>query len=76
MIRMTRAIQVDEQQQKHCFVCQSPDHFIRNCPKEKNVRRPLQPRGPPKTTTAAKAEVQAQTSPPTPLASPLKEEAQ
>ena len=76
MIRMARAIQVDEQQQKYCFVCQSPDHFVRNCPQAKNVRRPLQLRGPPKTTVAAKAKVQAQTSPPTPLASPLKEEAQ
>ena len=76
MIRMARAIQVDEQQQKCCFVCQSPDHFVRNCPQAKNVQRPLQLRGPPKTTAAAKAKVQAQTSPPTPLASPLKEEAQ
>ena len=75
-IRMARAIQVDEQQQKCCFVCQSPDHFVRNCPQAKNVRRPLQLRGPPKTTAAAKAKVQAQTSLPAPLASPLKEEAQ
>ena len=75
-IRMARAIQADEQQQKCCFVCQSPDHFARNCPQAKNVQRPLQPRGPPKTTAATKAKVQAQTSPPTPLASPLKEEAQ
>ena len=75
-IRITRAIQVDEQQQKRCFVCQSPNHFVRNCPQAKNVRRPLQLRGPPKTTVAAKAKVQAQTSLPTPLASPLKEEAQ
>ena len=75
-IRMARAIQVDEQQQKCCFVCQSPDHFVRNCPQAKNVRRPLQPRGPSKTTTAVKAKVQAQTSLPTPLASPPKEEAQ
>ena len=73
---MARAIQVDEQQQKRCFICQSPDHFVRNCPQAKNVRRPLQPREPPKTTAAAKAKVQAQTSPPAPLASPLKEEAQ
>ena len=75
-IRMARAIQVDEQQQKHCFVCQSPYHFVRSCPQAKNVGMPLQPRGPPKTTTAAKAKVQAQTSPPALLASPLKEEAQ
>ena len=37
MIRIARAIQVDEQQQKRCFVCQSPDHFVRNCPQAKNV---------------------------------------
>ena len=37
MIRMARAIQADEQQQKHCFVCQSPNHFARNCPQAKNV---------------------------------------
>ena len=58
MIRMARAIQVDEQQQKCCFVCQSPDHFVRNCPQAKNVLKPLQPRGPPKTTVAVKAKVQ------------------
>ena len=75
-IRMARAIQVDEQQQKCCFVCQSPNHFVRNCPQAKNVPGLLQPRGPPKTTTAAKAKVQAQTSLPAPLAFPLKEEAQ
>ena len=75
-IRMAKAIQADEQQQKCCFICQSPDHFARNCPQAKNVRRPLQPRGPAKTTTAAKAKVQAQTSLPALLASPLKEEAQ
>ena len=75
-IRMAKAIQADEQQQKRCFICQSPNHFARNCPIAKNVRRPLQLRGPPKTTVAAKAKVQAQTSPPTLLASPPKEEAQ
>ena len=75
-IRMARAIQVDEQQQKCCFICQSPDHFVRNCSQAKNVRRPLQLRGPPKTIMAVKAKVQAQTSLPAPLASPLKEEAQ
>ena len=40
-MRMARAIQVDEQQQKCCFVCQSPDHFVRNCLQAKNVWRPL-----------------------------------
>ena len=36
-IRMARAIQADEQQQKCFFVCQSPNHFARNCPQAKNV---------------------------------------
>ena len=36
-IRMAKAIQADEQQQKHCFICQSPNHFARNCPQAKNV---------------------------------------
>ena len=36
-IRMAKAIQADEQQQKHCFISQSPDHFARNCPQAKNV---------------------------------------
>ena len=76
MIRMAKALQADEQQQKCCFICQSPDHFARNCPRGKNVQRPLQLRGPPKTSVAAKAKAQAQTFPPTPLASPPKEEAQ
>ena len=75
-IRMARAIQVEEQQQKHCFICQIPDHFVRNYPQAKNVRRPLQPRGPPKTTMAVKVNVEAQTSLSTPLGSPPKEEAQ
>ena len=36
-IRMAKAIQADEQQQKHCFICQSPDYFARICPQAKNV---------------------------------------
>ena len=36
-IKMAKAIQADEQQQKCCFICQSPDHFARNCPQAKNV---------------------------------------
>ena len=73
---LTISIQADEQQQKRCFICQSSDHFARNYPQAKNVQRPLQLRGPPKTTAAAKPKVQAQTSPPTPMISPPKEEAQ
>ena len=36
MIRMAKAIQADERQQQHCFICQSPDHFARNYPQAKN----------------------------------------
>ena len=36
-IRMAKAIQADELQQKQCFICQSPDRFARNCPQAKNV---------------------------------------
>ena len=36
-IRMAKAIQADEWQQQHCFICQSPNHFVRNCPQAKNV---------------------------------------
>ena len=51
-VRMAQAIKADEAQQKKCFVCQSPDHFIRDCPVAKNGRRPLQLRGPPKNNPA------------------------
>ena len=40
-IRMAKAIQADEQQQKCCFISQSPNHFARNCPQAKNVQRSL-----------------------------------
>ena len=51
--RMARAIQADEQLKKCCFACQSPDHFIRDCPQTKNGRRPPQPRGPHKNNQAS-----------------------
>ena len=46
-IRMAQAIKDDEAKRKKCFVCQSPDHFIRDCPVAKNGRGPLQNWGPP-----------------------------
>ena len=76
MIRMAKAIQADKRQQQCCYICQSPDHFARSCLQAKNVRRPLQLRGPPKTTTATNAKAQAQVSLPAQQASPPKEEAQ
>ena len=51
--RVAQAIQADEQLKKHCFACQSPDHFIRDCPQAKNGQRPLQPRGPQKNNLAS-----------------------
>ena len=51
-VRMAQAIKADEAQRKKCFICQSPDHFIRDCPVAKNGRRPLQPRGPLKNNPA------------------------
>ena len=51
-VRMAQAIKDDEAKRKKCFVCQSPDHFIRDCPVAKNGRGPLQPRGPPKNKLA------------------------
>ena len=51
--RVAQAIQADEQLKKRCFACQSPDHFIRDCPQAKNGQRPLQLSGPPKNNLAS-----------------------
>ena len=66
--RVARAIQADEQLKKRCFACQSPDHFIRDCPQAKNGRRPLQLRGPPKNNPASvSGKEKTLSSMPTPL---------
>ena len=39
-VKMANAIQANEQFKKHCFECNSPDHFIKDCPQAKNGRRP------------------------------------
>ena len=71
-VRMARAIQADEQLKKHCFTCQSPDHFIRDCPQAKNGQRPPQLRRPPKNNPAsAIGKAKTQLSMPT-LQEPLK----
>ena len=62
-VRMAQAIQADEQLCKRCFACQSPDHFIRDCPQAKNVKQPLKPKGPHKNKSAPVA-AKAQASPP------------
>ena len=49
-VRMARALQAEEQCQRCCFLCQSPDHLMRDCPTAKNGQRPLKSRGPPKAS--------------------------
>ena len=39
-VKMANAIQANEQFKKHCFECNIPDHFIKDCPQAKNGRRP------------------------------------
>ena len=40
-VKMANAIQANEQFKKRCFECNSPDHFIKDCPQAKNGQRPL-----------------------------------
>ena len=69
-------MQAEEKRLRCCFLCQSPDHLMRDCPTAKNRQRPLKPRGPAKNKSArvdakakAKAKTKAKTpSPPAPLA--------
>ena len=35
-VKMANTIQANEQFKKHCFECNSPDHFIKDCPQTKN----------------------------------------
>ena len=71
-VRLVQAMQAEEKWLRRCFLCQSPDHLMRNCPTSKNGQRPLKPRGPPKNKSAkveAKTKTKAKTpSPPAPLA--------
>ena len=53
MMKMVQAIKAEEEKRKKCFACQSPDHFIRDCPVAKNGRGPPQPREPPKKQTSS-----------------------
>ena len=54
-MKMAQAIKAEEEKQKKCFACQSPDHFIRDCPVAKNGRGPPQLRGTPKNKPAPAA---------------------
>ena len=44
-VKMANTIQANEQFKKR-FECNSPDHFIKDCPQAKNGQRPQKPMGP------------------------------
>ena len=46
--RLAQTMQADELHQSHCFICQSPDHLMKECPNAKKKLRALQPRDLPK----------------------------
>ena len=48
-IKMSRTMQAQEKQERRCFICQSPDHLMRDHYQGKNGKGPLHPKGPPKT---------------------------
>ena len=45
-IKMARTIQAQEKHDRKCFICQSPDHLMRDHYQGKNRKGPLQPKGP------------------------------
>ena len=52
-VKMANAIQANEQFKKRCFECNSPDHFIKDCPQAKNGQRPQKLMGPHKNLSAS-----------------------
>ena len=38
MVRLARAVKDAQMDEKHCYHCSSPEHFIRNCPPMKTAR--------------------------------------
>ena len=52
-VKMANTIQANEQFKKCCFECNSPDHFIKDCPQAKNGRRPQKLMGPHKNHSAS-----------------------
>ena len=60
-IKMARTMQAQEKQERRCFICQSPDHLMRDHYQGKNGKGPLQPKGPPQNKSARKT---AKASPP------------
>ena len=41
MVHLTRAVKDVHQEEKCCYHCSSPDHFIRDCPLVKSARKEL-----------------------------------
>ena len=51
-IKMARTMQAQERQERRCFICQFPDHLMRDHYQGKNGKGPLQPKGPPQNKSA------------------------
>ena len=60
-IKMARTMQAQEKQERRCFICQSPDHLMRDHYQGKNGKGPLQLKGPPQNKLARET---AKASPP------------
>ena len=60
-IKMAHTMQAQERQERRCFICQSPDHLMRNHNQGKNGKGPLQPKGSRQNKSARKM---AKASPP------------
>ena len=51
-IKMAHTMQAQEKQERRCFICQSPDHLMRDHYQGKIGKGPLQPKGPPQNKSA------------------------
>ena len=51
-IKMARTMQAQDKHDRKCFICQSPDHLMRDHYQGKNGKGPLQPKGPPQNKSA------------------------
>ena len=60
-IKMVHTMQAQEKNDRKCFICQSPDHLMRDHYQGKNGKGPLQPKGPLQNKSACEM---AKASPP------------
>ena len=51
-IKMAHTMQAQKKHDRRCFICQSPDHLMRDHYQGKNGKGPLQPKGPPQNKLA------------------------